>query len=24
VRGKLGEAGSSVWIETAGGQRVTQ
>ena len=24
VRGKLGESGSSVWIETAGGQRVTQ
>lgn len=24
VRGKLGEAGSSVWIETASGQRVTQ
>lgn len=24
VRGKLGEAGSDVWIETAGGKRVTQ
>jgi hypothetical protein len=24
VRGRLGKAGSSVWIETAGGQRVTQ
>jgi hypothetical protein len=24
VRGRLGKSGSSVWIETAGGQRVTQ
>lgn len=24
VRGKLGESGSDVWIETAGGKRVTQ
>jgi len=24
VRGRLGESGSSVWIETAGGRRVTQ
>jgi hypothetical protein len=24
VRGKLGDTGSDVWIETAGGRRVTQ
>ncbi|MGE0283930.1 MAG: hypothetical protein AB7P20_25415 [Rhizobiaceae bacterium] len=24
VRGRLGESGSDVWIETAGGNRVTQ
>lgn len=24
IRGKLGETGSSVWIETANGQRITQ